>query len=132
MSKSINRRAVARAVLCISLLFLAGMAWGQAGGTLTGTVRDQSGAAVAAANLTLTSTATQSRWNTVTTDAGSYTIPTLPPGTYDLTVVAGGFKKSTQQGILVQVATTTTLDVAVQVGAATESIEVHADVKQIE
>jgi hypothetical protein len=100
------------------------MAWGQAGGTLTGTVRDQSGAAVAGANLTLTSTATQSRWNTVTTDAGSYTIPTLPPGTYDLTVVAGGFKKSTQQGILVQVATTTTLDVAVQVGAATESIEV--------
>ena len=59
MSKSIKRRAVARAVLCLSLLVIAGTAWAQAGGTLTGTVRDQSGAAVAGANLTLTSTATQ-------------------------------------------------------------------------
>jgi len=132
MSKSIKRRAVARAVLCLSLLVIAGTAWAQAGGTLTGTVRDQSGAAVAGANLTLTSTATQVNWNTVTTESGSYTIPTLPPGTYDLTAVSGGFKRSTERGILIQVATTTTFDLALQVGAATESIDVHADVKQIE
>ncbi|MEI9976989.1 MAG: TonB-dependent receptor [Ignavibacteriota bacterium] len=132
MSKSINRRAVARAVLCISLLFRAGIAWAQAGGTLTGTVRDQSGAAVAGANLTLTSPATQGQWNTVTTDAGAYSIPTLPPGIYDLTVAAGGFKKSTEHGILMQVATTTSLDLTLQVGSASESIEVSADVKQIE
>ena len=132
MSISIKRRTVARVALCVSLLSMAGAAWAQAGGTLTGTVRDQTSAAVAGAKLTLTNTATQGHWNTVTAEAGSYTIPTLPPGTYNLTSSEEGFKTSTQQNILIQVATTTTLDVTLQLGATTESVEVHADVTQVE
>ncbi len=125
MSKSI-------AVLCLSVLFLAGTAWAQAGGTLTGTVRDPSGAVVTGAKLTLTNIATQGHWDTVSTESGSYTIPTLPPGTYNLTTSASGFKSSTQEGIVIQVAATTTLDVALQVGSTAESIDVHADIKQVE
>jgi hypothetical protein len=132
MSKSIKRRAVARAALCLPLLFMAGTAWAQAGGTLTGTVRDQSGASVAGVRLTLANAATGGQWSTVTTDAGSYTIPTLPPGTYNLTTSAAGFETSRQEGIVIAVATTTTLDVALRLGSTSESIEVHADAKQVE
>jgi carboxypeptidase family protein/TonB-dependent receptor-like protein len=132
MSRSIAGRLVGRAALCLPLMWIAGTAWAQAGGTLTGTVRDQSGAAVAGANLTLTNTATQGHWNTVATESGSYTIPALPPGTYDLTSAKAGFETSSQRGIVIQVATTITVDVSLQVGSATERIEVHAEVKQIE
>jgi hypothetical protein len=132
MSKSTKRRAIVRAGFCLSLLFITGTAWAQAGGTLTGTVRDQTGAAVAGANLTLTNTATQGHWNTVTTETGSYTIPTLPPGTYDLATADAGFKTSTQRGIVIQVATTTSLDIALELGSVTESIDVRADVRQVE
>ena len=132
MSKLIQRRPIARAALCLSLLLIAGTAWAQAGGTLTGTVKDQTGAAVAGAKLTLTNAATQGQWETVSTDTGSYTIPTLPPGTYTLTTTDEGFKTSAQQGILIQVATTTTLDITLQLGSTSESVEVHADITQVE
>jgi hypothetical protein len=111
---------------------MAVTACAQAGGTLTGTVRDQTGAPVSGASLTLTNTATQGHWNTVTTESGSYTIPTLPPGTYDLTTSDTGFKTSSERGIVIQVATTTTLDLGLEVGSISDRIDVHADVKQVE
>jgi hypothetical protein len=132
MSMSITRRVVALITISVPLLFALATAWAQAGGTLTGTVRDSSGGKVSGAHLTLTNAATQGQWSTVTTDAGAYTIPALPPGNYNLTTSVVGFKKFTQVGIVIQVATTTTLDFELQVGSLNETIDVTADVKQVE
>ncbi len=127
-------RAVPNFRVLMTLCLLAGAptAWAQGGGTLTGTVRDPTGVAVPAAQLTLTNDATHGQWRTVATDTGSYTIPTLPPGTYSLAVLANGFKQFSQQGITISTASTTTLDIPLELGATSETVEVHADVKQID
>ena len=60
----------------------------------------------------------------VTDRQGGYTIPLLPPGTYQATVEQSGFKKYVHGGMVVQIAQTTRLDIGLQVGAMTEAVEV--------
>ena len=109
-------------------LACAVLAFGQSDrGTLTGTVVDASGAVVPGAQITLLNTETDLRYQTVTTETGNYTLPSLPSGLYRLSVEAGGFSRLEQTNVRVQVAITTRLDVAVQVGQATQSVEVSAD-----
>lgn len=62
-----------------------------------------------------------------TTDTGNYTITSLPAGIYDVTVTASGFRGHLQKGIMIQVAQTARVDVALQVGSTTESVTVTAD-----
>jgi hypothetical protein len=88
----------------------------QATATLTGSVKDQSGAIVPRAAVTVTNQATKARWTSVTTGAGLYTVPDLPPGNYDLSVSAPGFRQFVQSGISVIVGSTTTAEVTLQVG----------------
>ena len=63
----------------------------------------------------------------MTTPAGVYTIASLPVGVYELTVEAPGFSRKIQTGIRVQVAQTSRIDLALQVGSTTESVTVSAD-----
>ena len=63
----------------------------------------------------------------MTTSAGSYRFPNLRIGTYDVTVTAAGFKVATLTGVVVQVATTASLDVKLAAGGVNESIVVSAD-----
>ena len=71
----------------IILLACAAVAMGQSDrGTLTGTVADPSGAVVPGAQIILTNTETDLRYQTVTTGTGNYTVPSLPSGTYKLSV----------------------------------------------
>src|SRR5689334_21724151 len=62
---------------------------------LTGTVVDATKAVVAGASVSVVSSDTGARRETVTTDAGSYTMPLLPPGTYRVSVQKQGFKPVT-------------------------------------
>ena len=55
---------------------------------------------------------------------GNYTIPNLPTGTYQLSVTVPGFKKFVRAGLLIQAAQTIRVDVAMEVGSATESVTV--------
>ena len=71
-------------------------------------------------------TATGATYNTVTTETGNYTIPSLPSGNYDLTVNRSGFGKYVQTGIPVQVAVSLRIEVVLQVGATAESVTVTA------
>ena len=116
----------------VGLLVLAGVAWGQGGGTLTGTVNDPSGAPVANASVTIVNEATHVRADAVTTSSGEYTASNLVPGIYDVTVSSSGFKEFKQTGVTVTVATTSILNVALQIGSTSESIEVRADASQVE
>ncbi|MGH9403434.1 MAG: carboxypeptidase regulatory-like domain-containing protein [Terriglobia bacterium] len=109
------------------LLLLPVSARCQATAALAGSVKDQSGAIVPNATVTVTNEATKAVWTSVTTNAGLYTLPNLPPGNYDLAVSASGFRQFVQSGITVTVGSTTTADVVLQVGKTSQSVEVHAN-----
>jgi hypothetical protein len=93
-------------------------------GTLTGSVTDTTGAVLPGAMVTVTNNATGIKETAVTNSQGSYTIPLLSSGTYRATVELQGFKKYLRDGIVVQIAQTTRLDLVLQVGAVNEAVQV--------
>ncbi|HXJ40030.1 MAG TPA: TonB-dependent receptor, partial [Bryobacteraceae bacterium] len=101
------------------------------GAGLNGTVSDPSGAVVASAKVTARSPETGLTRTSETNSAGLYTIR-IPVGKYDLVVEAAGFKKAEFKGLTLAVGSVLTIDVALQVGAASESVDVSADAPVIE
>src|SRR5258705_13984503 len=75
-------------------------------GTITGTVTDQTGAAMIAVSVTARNTGTGVTTKTTTGANGSYTIPLLPVGTYEVSVEHSGFKKFVANGNVVQIGQT--------------------------
>jgi hypothetical protein len=102
-------------------------------GTLTGSVKDTTGANVPGASLDLKETNTGSDYTAKASAEGLFTFPELEPGTYTLAVTSPGFQSYTQIGITVYVGSTATLNVALQVGAATSTtVTVTADASQLQ
>jgi len=102
--------------------------FGQAGtGTITGTVTDPAGAAIANAPIDVRNTDTNVPYPTVTTETGAYTVLRLPPGPYSVTVSAPGFKKLIRSGLTVDAGQTLPMDLTLQIGSATESVTVSAE-----
>lgn len=95
-------------------------------GSVTGTVTDQTGAAVARAHVVATNRATSVQREADTDENGHYRIPDLPSGSYDLKVTATGFKPLTQTGLSITANTVTDADIALQVGAVSEQVTVEA------
>jgi hypothetical protein len=100
----------------------------QTGGTgiVVGTVTDPSGAAVPAATVTLTDTATNAVRTATTNDAGRYNFPSVPPGNYNVTIRKAGFSVGKIFNQNVAVSESRTLDVKLEIGAATQTVEVTA------
>jgi hypothetical protein len=96
-------------------------------GTITGTVLDPASAAVPGAKVTAKNVDNGAVFDTSTTIAGDFTLPSLPAGKYELTVAASGFKTVNRANIDVQVAQTVRVDTTLQVGSSTESITVTAE-----
>src|SRR6202521_617258 len=90
-------------------------------GAITGTVDDPAGAVVASAAIEAKHVETGAVYQTASTATGNYTLSQLPAGTYEISVTVPGFKKYIRQGLTVQVAETLRIDIALEVGAATES-----------
>ena len=95
-------------------------------GSVTGTVTDQTGAAVAKAHVVVTNRATSIQRETDADENGHYLITDLPPGSYDLKATATGFKPLTQTNLTVTANTVTNADVGLQVGAISEQVIVEA------
>ncbi len=130
MQKVIHNRLLI-SIICIMLL--AAVAAGQEiRATLSGSVVDSSGAGVPKATVTVTNIATGLRTTTTTGDDGSYAVPQLPPGPYELRVEAQGFRTFLRQGISLNTGDKVRMNVTLDVGALTESVTVTADVAQIE
>ncbi|MBV9306849.1 MAG: carboxypeptidase regulatory-like domain-containing protein, partial [Acidobacteriaceae bacterium] len=109
------------------VLLFSSVAFGQRDlGTITGIITDASGAAVPNAKVTITEDATGVSYNTQTNDSGNYNQPTLKPGTYTITVEAAGFQKAQQKNIVVNPGQPTGADIALQVGNASQTVEVQA------
>jgi len=95
-------------------------------GTILGTVADPSGAAIANARITATNEDTAFERSTQSLADGSYLIPLLPIGPkYKVVVEAPGFKSFTQSGIELLLNQNVRIDVRVQVGVTTESVQVN-------
>lgn len=107
-------------------LFLAASLNGQTFGTVTGEVKDSSGAAIADAQVLVRNTATNGVRVATTNEDGVYTIPALVPGMYDVKAEKTGFKTATRTGIELQVQQTARIDFGLEVGQVTETIEVSA------
>ena len=120
-------------VLAFSILFAAtGLRAQTTNGSIQGTVTDPSGAPIGGANVTGRNLDTALTLNTVTSDAGLYSLANVPPGRYSVTIDGAGMKKYTREGVTVQTGSTTSLDVSMQLGATTENVTVTADASQLE
>jgi carboxypeptidase family protein/TonB-dependent receptor-like protein len=95
-------------------------------GSIVGTLTDATGAVVPRAAVTVTNTSTGLSRQATTDDAGYYSIPNLPEGTYDLSVSAGGFRPYTQKGVNVSINNVTRINPTIQVGAVNEQVTVEA------
>ncbi|GIU75742.1 MAG: hypothetical protein KatS3mg004_2829 [Bryobacteraceae bacterium] len=94
-------------------------------GAITGTVTDPSGAIVPNATVTATNTATNLTYETRTNEAGVYNLLFLPVGDYTVTVAAQGFKRSTLGPFKLEVNQTARVDVRLEVGDTTQTVEVR-------
>jgi hypothetical protein len=94
--------------------------------TISGQVRDASGAAIPGVRVSAKNVETNIEREAVTSDNGDYTIPLLNIGSYRVSVEKQGFKKTVQNGVVLQVDQKARLDFTLQVGQVSESVEVTA------
>ncbi|MBZ5561444.1 MAG: TonB-dependent receptor [Acidobacteriia bacterium] len=110
--------------LCLAVLFTS-LAWGQVtSGSLTGVVSDPSGAVIPGAKVTVTDMHKGYDFPATTDATGRYLVTNLPPSAYKLTISAPGFKDFIQANIMLDVGSRISVDVHMQLGAATQSVEV--------
>jgi hypothetical protein len=101
-------------------------------GSLVGTVKDSSGAAIPNANVVVTNNATSIATTTKTDASGNYEVPTLKVGTYSVTATAPTFSAATAQNIAVSVGIRTRIDLALKVGGTATTVEVSDVALQLE
>ena len=117
-----------RCVVISALLFgLVLIAFPQADtGVITGRVVDASDAAVPNVQISIVQTETNFHFASDTNNDGIYRVQSLQPGPYRLTFEAQGFKRLVREAITLRVGDVLPVDVTMQVGAVTESVEVTA------
>jgi hypothetical protein len=96
-------------------------------GTVNGSVTDASGAAIADAQVTLTNLGTSEKRTQSTGNEGFYSFVNLNPGRYKIDVEKPGFKHTTRSEVVVEVQQTSRVDLTMQVGEVTQSIEVTGE-----
>ena len=114
------------------LLALGALAWAQSTSQIQGTVHDPAGAAVPGAEVKATQTDTGAVRTTTTGADGGYVLANLPIGPYRMEVTKPGFSTYAQTGIVLQVAVNPTVDFALKIGTASESVQVEANTTQVE
>src|SRR5262252_1006921 len=128
--QSVRCRGLGFAVLFIFLLFLvsANAAAQSTGGRIRGTVSDASGGAVAGATVTLLNAATNVSRDAVTSATGEYLFLEVPVGTYEININQPGFKRFVRKDIVVNLNEVLGVDISLQVGGSTETVEVTGEV----
>jgi Carboxypeptidase regulatory-like domain len=109
--------------LLLSLTFTSAWAQSTATGTVSGQVTDQTGAAIAGANVTLTDTATNTSRSTTSNDVGRYIFVNVTPGAYGVRITKTGFAQTVTK-VTVEIGQVSNASVALKVGTATETVEV--------
>ena len=119
-------------VLCLIVFTMLAMGQAARTGTLVGTVTDPAGALVPNAKVKVTNVETAFVSNAATNEEGAYYVPFLSVGMYELRVEAAGFKAFVQKGLQIRAAEVPRLDVKLEVGATSESVQVTGAVPLLE
>jgi len=129
-----NLRMVQVLVLAFAVVLLVPtFGWSQfSTGSIAVVVYDKTGAAMPGATLTLRDTATSATRTATTSTEGYYEFAQLRPGTYDLTAEAKGFRRMVQRSIVVDVGQVVHLDLRLEVGELSQTVEVTAEVPLVE
>ena len=101
-------------------------------GTINGTVRDPSGATIPNATVTVKNQATGSERTATSNEAGLYSVTNIPPGVYNVTITATGFKKFESSNNKLDPSSTLEVNGSLEIGAATETVEVSAAATQLQ
>jgi len=125
------KRYIVSLILCVACSVLPALAQVTTG-IIAGTVTDQTGAVVPDTPVTITNTATGATRTMNTNTSGGYRFEALPQGVYQVNVKATNFKESVTNAVEVHAASTTTVDVKLQLGKATEHVDVEANAIQVQ
>ena len=116
------------ALVALTLLSVSPPLFAQStGGRLLGRVTDSTGAVLGGVKITLVNDATSVSRDTKTNDSGDYTFVEVPPGNYHVEYSLSGFKKDIRRSVTVELNQVLTLNVAMQPGGATETVEVTSE-----
>ncbi|HLV87788.1 MAG TPA: carboxypeptidase regulatory-like domain-containing protein [Candidatus Sulfotelmatobacter sp.] len=128
--RQLCRRAL---VLLFAVVFLAGGSlFAGVTASISGTVKDSSGASIAGAKVTATNVGTAISVSQPTNGQGYYSFQSLPLGTYTIEVEQAGFKTYRQTGLVLDVNAALLVDAILQVGQKTEHVDVAADALHVE
>ena len=130
----LSRRTKTLVAMAAAVLLMAGTASAQStAATLSGTVKDPSGATVPGAKITLTNRATQVSRVLLTNEGGLFVAPDVEEGVYDVSVEKSGFRTLTSSGVTVNPQERLSLgELLLQVGTSTDSVTVVADAGQLQ
>jgi hypothetical protein len=134
-----TKRELGRPTLSVSsflvltlLLGLPGLTHAAVGGSISGTVKDRSGAMVPKATVTATNTDTGVRQMVTTNGTGAYAFPGLPVGHYDVDIAVAGFRPYRRAGITVDVNAALLVDAVLELGGTSETVTVKESLVQVE
>jgi hypothetical protein len=114
------------------IISLAGVAFGQSDGSITGQVKDSAGAAIAGATVRIVNPANGVSRTATTDSDGIFVAPQLPPGAYTISVEKQGFKKVEKGNVVLGTADKLNAgDFALEVGQVTEAVQIQADAGQL-
>src|SRR5579863_4853401 len=129
----LRRVAVSAFMILAFAILSASPAYAQvSGATLSGTITDPSGAAIAGAKVSIANKSTGVVRDVTTDAAGLYSAPNLQPGVYDVTASASGFSAAKQSDITLTIGGEQTLNMPLRVGEASQTIEVTAAAPQVQ
>jgi hypothetical protein len=103
-----------------------------AGGTISGTITDSSGAAIVKASIEVRDTATDTVRALSSNDSGIYSAPNLTPGSYQVKVSASGFAVSVRNDLVLTVGEELVVNVRLQVGSATQTVNISGEPPAVE
>ena len=101
-------------------------------GTLVGTVTDSSGALIRGASISITQQETKDTRTAATGNDGTYTLSTVPTGTYDITATKAGFQAYEAKAVRVALNTEVRIDIRLAIGQASQTISVTADAVELQ
>ena len=117
---------------CVFALLGVGIAAGQAGGSISGTLKDPTAAVVPGVTLTLSNTALGTQIVTTSDGQGAYAFPNVPVGRYDLLITLGGFTPVRRTGLAVDIDSRLQVDVTLALGEQSETVTVSAAAVHVE
>src|SRR5258708_1723048 len=120
-------------LLSLGMLLANSAAWGQeASAKIVGTITDPKAGVIAGVNITVTNTATQVSRETATDPEGFFQVLSLPIGTYRISAEHEGFRKATVDSPALQINQVLRVDIQMELGASSETVEVSALVSGVE